>query len=97
MKGRIGTHEEIFGAGMNDQRMLTTLSQVVLSPVFLVSLEEEPTALVRLPSVTCADPAACSRPPRSGESGTRRSTWDRSTFVTTSLETTAQIIPPYSY
>jgi hypothetical protein len=47
---------------------------VVPSPVFLVSLEEELTVPVRLPSVTCAAPVACSLPPRSGASGTRRST-----------------------
>jgi len=52
--------------------------QVVPSHVFLVSLEEEPTVLDRLPSVTCADPDVCSLLQRSGESGTRRSTWVRS-------------------
>jgi hypothetical protein len=43
-------------------------------PVFLVSLVEELTVPVRLRSVTCAAPVACSLPPRSGASGTRRST-----------------------
>lgn len=48
--------------------------QVVLLPVSPVSLEEEPTVLDKLLSVTCADLVACSHPPRSGESGTKRST-----------------------
>jgi hypothetical protein len=47
---------------------------VVPSPVFPVSLVEELTVLVRLRSVTCAALVACSLPPRSGASGTRRST-----------------------
>merc|ERR1712093_827821 len=51
---------------------------VVLLPVFPVSLEEEPTVLDRLLSVTCADLVACSHQPRSGESGTKRSTSDKS-------------------
>lgn len=50
----------------------------MLLPVFPVSLEEEPTVLVRLLSVTCADLVACSLLPRSGESGTKRSTLARS-------------------
>jgi len=49
-----------------------TSTQVVLLPVFPVSLEEELTVLVRLLLVTCADLVACSLLPRSGESGTRR-------------------------
>ena len=52
--------------------------QVVLLPVFPVSLEEEPTVLDRLLSVTCADLVVCSPQQRSGESGTKRSTLDRS-------------------
>ncbi len=52
--------------------------QVVLLPVFLVSLEEEPTALDKLLSVTCADLVVCSHQQRSGESGTKRSTLARS-------------------
>jgi large subunit ribosomal protein L4e len=50
----------------------------VLLLVFPVSLEEEPTVLDKLLSVTCADPVVCSHPPRSGESGTKRSTSARS-------------------
>jgi hypothetical protein len=42
--------------------------------VFPVSLVEEHTVPVRLRSVTCAALVACSLPPRSGASGTRRST-----------------------
>lgn len=53
-------------------------TQVALSPVFLVSLVVVLTVLVRLPSVTCAVPVACSPPPRSGASGTSRSTRARS-------------------
>lgn len=60
--------------------------QDVPSPVFLVSLEEELTVLDRLHLVTCADLDACSLPPRSGESGTRRSTWDRSKCYITVFE-----------
>ncbi len=56
----------------------STSTQVVLSPVFLVSLEEEPTVLDRLLSVTCADLVVCSLLPRSGASGTKRSTWVKS-------------------
>jgi hypothetical protein len=52
--------------------------QVVLLPVFPVSLVVEPTVLVRLLSVTCAVLVACSHPPRSGESGTSRSARARS-------------------
>ena len=47
---------------------------VAPSPVFPVSLVEELTVPVRLPLVTCAAPVACLLPPRSGASGTRRST-----------------------
>jgi hypothetical protein len=43
-------------------------------PVFPVSLVEELTVPVRPRSVTCAAPVACSLPPKSGASGTRRST-----------------------
>jgi large subunit ribosomal protein L4e len=50
----------------------------VLLLVFPVSLEEEPTVLDKLLSVTCADLVVCSHPPRSGESGTKRSTSARS-------------------
>jgi hypothetical protein len=53
-------------------------TQVVLSPVFLVSLEEELTVLDRLLSVTCADLVVCLLLPRSGASGTKRSTWVKS-------------------
>lgn len=52
--------------------------QVVPSPVSPVSLVVVPTVPVRLPSVTCAALVACSLPPRSGGSGTRRSTLARS-------------------
>ncbi len=53
-------------------------TQVVLLPVFPVSLEEEPTVLDKLLSGTCADLVVCSHRPRSGESGTKRSTLARS-------------------
>lgn len=53
--------------------------QVALSPVSPVSLVVVLTVPVRPPSVTCAVPVACSLPPRSGASGTRRSTLARST------------------
>lgn len=53
-------------------------TQVAPSPVFLVSPVVEPTVPVRLPSVTCAVPVACSPLPKSGGSGTRRSTLARS-------------------
>jgi hypothetical protein len=67
--------------GLNVQELRTDiLPQVVLLPVFLVSLVEELTVLVRLLSVTCADPVACSHQQRSGESGIRRSTLARSKF-----------------
>jgi len=58
--------------------MANILSQVVLLPVFPVSLEEELTVPVKLLSVTCADLVACSLLPRSGESGTKRSTLAKS-------------------
>ncbi|KAA8574065.1 hypothetical protein EYC84_005592 [Monilinia fructicola] len=51
---------------------------VVLLPVFLVSLVVELTVLVKLLSVTCADLDVCSLLQRSGESGTKRSTLDKS-------------------
>lgn len=54
--------------------------QVVPSPVSLVSLVVVLTVPVRPPSVTCAVPVVCSLPPRSGGSGTSRSTRARSTF-----------------
>jgi large subunit ribosomal protein L4e len=56
----------------------STSIQVAPLPVFLVSLEEELTVLDKLLSVTCADLVVCSHPPRSGESGTKRSTLARS-------------------
>ena len=59
--------------------------QVALLPVSLVSLEVELTVLVRPRLVTCAALDVCSPLPRSGESGTRRSTWVRSTLITHSL------------
>jgi hypothetical protein len=52
--------------------------QVVLLHVFRVFLVEELIVLVKLLSVTCAALVACSHLQRSGESGIRRSTWDRS-------------------
>lgn len=55
--------------------------QVVLSHVFLVSLVVVHIVLVKPPSETCADLVVCSRPPRSGESGIRRSTKDRSMYI----------------
>lgn len=55
--------------------------QVALSPVFLVSLVVVLTVPVRPPSVTSAVPVACSHPPRSGASGTRRSTLAKSTQI----------------
>lgn len=60
--------------------VLTKTPQVVPSPVFPVSLVVVPTVPVRLPSVTCAVPVACSPLPRSGASGTSRSIWARSMF-----------------
>jgi hypothetical protein len=58
-----------------------TSTQVALLPVFPVSLEEEPTVLDKLLSATCADLVACSHPPKSGESGTKRSTLARSEYI----------------
>ena len=58
--------------------------QVVLSLVFLVCPVVVHTEQVRLPSATCADLVGCSLPPRSGESGIRRSTLDRSMCMFTS-------------
>lgn len=52
--------------------------KVVLLPVSPVSLVVVPTVPVRLPSATCAVPVACSPLPRSGASGTSRSTRARS-------------------
>lgn len=52
--------------------------QVALLLVFLVSLVVVLTALVRLLSVTCVGLVACSPLPRSGASGTSRSTRARS-------------------
>ena len=57
--------------------ILTT--QVALLPVSPVSPVVVLTAPVRPLSVTCAVPVACSPPPRSGASGTSRSTRARST------------------
>jgi len=45
------------------------IEQVVLLPVSPVSLVEEPTVPVRLPSVISVVPVVCSRPPRPGASG----------------------------
>lgn len=64
--------------GRGESKRLTFITQDVPLPVFLVSLVVELTALVRLPLVTCAALVACSPQQRSGESGTRRSTWARS-------------------
>jgi len=73
------------GTGSDALRSITmansTSMQVVPLPVFLVSLEEELTVLDKLLSVTCADLVVCSHPPRSGESGTKRSTLARSENV----------------
>ncbi len=55
-------------------------SQVALLPVFPVFQEEVHTVPVKLPLETCAARVVCLRQPRSGENGTKRSTWDRSTF-----------------
>jgi hypothetical protein len=54
--------------------------QVVLLHVFRVSLVVELIVLVKLLSVTCVALVACSRLQKSGESGIRRSIWDRSKF-----------------
>jgi hypothetical protein len=54
--------------------------QVVLLPVFRVSLVEELIVLAKLLSVTCVALVACSHQQKSGESGIRRSTWDKSGF-----------------
>lgn len=61
--------------------MGSDLRQVVLSLVFLVSLVVVLTELVRPLSATCADLVECLLPQRSGESGTRRSTLDRSEYA----------------
>jgi hypothetical protein len=66
---------ENWGAGIVAN---STSTQVVPLPVFPVSLEEEPTVLGKLLSVTCADPVVCLHPPRFGESGTKRSILARS-------------------
>lgn len=52
--------------------------QVVPSPVSLVCLVEERIVLVRPPLVTNVGPVGCLRQPRSGGSGIKRSTSDRS-------------------
>ena len=52
--------------------------QDVLLPVYLVFQEEEPTVLVRPPLAISVVQAACLPLPKSGESGTRRSTSTRS-------------------
>jgi hypothetical protein len=57
-----------------DADEMVAIEQAVLSPVFPVSLVVVLTVPVRLPSVTSAVPVVCSLPPRSGASGTRRST-----------------------
>jgi len=54
--------------------------QVVLLPVFRVSLAVELIVLAKLLSVTCAALVACSHLRKSGESGIRRLTWDKSEF-----------------
>lgn len=59
-------------------KLIVVSTQVVLLPVFLVSLVAELTVLVKLLSVTCADLDVCSLLQRSGESGTKRSTLDKS-------------------
>ena len=69
----------LWQSGMQNWKDMANGHQVALSPVFPVSLVVVLTVLVRLLSVTCADPVACSLPPRSGASGTRRSTLARST------------------
>jgi hypothetical protein len=60
--------------------MLIRKSQVAPLPVSLVSLAVVLTAPVRLLSVTCVGPVACSRPPRFGGSGMSRSTRTRSEY-----------------
>jgi hypothetical protein len=80
MSGYIGRRQLWMGAdelGVGTMANATS-KQVALLPVFPVSLEEELTVLDKLLSVTCADLVACSHPPRSGESGTKRSTLARS-------------------
>lgn len=59
-------------------KLIVVSIQVVLLPVFLVSLVVELTVLDKLLSVTCADLDVCSLLQRSGESGTKRSTLDKS-------------------
>ena len=61
--------------------------QVELLPVSLVSVEEEPTVQAKQHSATCVDPVACSHPPRSGASGTKRSISVRSKSSPPSLPT----------
>lgn len=78
------TSAESWGTGMlrryrtidsSSQRAETNCNiQVAPSPVSPVSLVVVPTVLVKLRSVTCAAPVACSLPPKCGESGTPRST-----------------------
>jgi len=59
-------------------------SQVVLLHVFLVFPVVVHTELARLHSVTCVVLVACLHQPRSGASGTKRSTWAKSEeFITT--------------
>ena len=58
------------------------MTQAALLPVSPVSLAVVLTVLVRLPLVTSAALVACSLPPRSGGSGTRRSTLARSKHST---------------
>ena len=56
------------------RRRLSRGARVAPSRVFPVCLAAAQTALDRVRSATCAAAAACSRPPRSGASGTGRST-----------------------
>ena len=69
------------GSLERNRKGMANVHQVALSPVSLVYPVVVLTALVRPPSVTSAVPVACSRLPRSGASGTRRSTLARSTQI----------------
>src|SRR5690349_18419254 len=62
-----------------NEEYLTKANKVVLSHVFLVSPVVVHTEPDKQRSVTSVDPVACSLPRRSGENGTRRSTWAKST------------------
>jgi len=59
---------------------LIKIVQVALSLVSLAFLAVVHTERVRLRLVTSVDLAVCSRLPRSGESGIRKSTWAKSTI-----------------